>query len=165
MGIQVSPTLLKDLGFIVAEWVDSAFLAGTGSTVSKIARVLGAARVPESPLNWTYPFQQLYVGEDRVLWWRDTGSGKQVFLPQVVLLGPEDDLDEDTIRIELLEKDFHARTTIPAGLEYYRQTSADGRKQKLFDGEPRGWPTGGPPNGFSSSRVPRTSTTCGRTRR
>jgi hypothetical protein len=134
-GIHVSPALLKELGLIVAEWADSAFLLGVGTAVSKATKALRAAHLAAPPLNWAYPFQKLYVGEERVLWWRDAETGKQVFLPQVLLLGPDEAQDESTIRIQLLENNFNARTTVPAGLEFYRHTSDGGRKQKFFNGE------------------------------
>lgn len=134
-GIRVSPGLLKELGMTVAEWLDSAFLLGVGTAVSKVARAVRAARLSAPPLNWAYPFQKLYVAEQRMLWWHDADTGKQIFLPQVVLLGQEAGLDESTLRIEMLEEEFRARTTVPAGLEFYRHTSDGGRVQRFFDGE------------------------------
>jgi hypothetical protein len=134
-GIRVSPALLKELGLIVVEWADSAFMLGVGSTFAKVAKAVRAAQLSAPPLDWAYPFQKLYAGEQRVLWWHDAGTGKQVFLPQVLLLDPEEAADESAIRIELLKEQFRARTTVPAGLEFYRYTSDGGRRQQFHDGK------------------------------
>ena len=133
-GIRVSPALLKELGLTVVEWADSAFLLGVGSALSKVAKAVRAARLTAPPLNWAYPFHKLYVGEQRVLWWRDVETGKQMFLPQVLLLSPDEAKDESSIRVELRKDVFRARTTIPEGLEFYRHTSDGSRKQQFHDG-------------------------------
>src|SRR5690348_643392 len=119
--IRPSSALLKKLGFAFAEWGDSTFLFGVVGAGVKVWKILNDEPVGEPPLDWIFPFQRLYLGEQRILWWTEPSSGKRIYLPQAVLLDAEAAVDESAIRVELLEEDFVAAATVPAGLEYYRR--------------------------------------------
>jgi len=76
----------------------------------------------KTPLDWTYPVQDLYINQKNVLWLIDARKQK-IFLPQVVLLGTLGDLSERNIKINLEQIDFRPKLPIKSGLDFYRKSA------------------------------------------
>lgn len=84
------------------------------------------------PLDWDYPFESLYTGEQTIIRIQ-VEAGQSRFLPQALLLGPSEAADEATISLALDQKDFQPAQgfKVQVGYEFYRR-NADGTEKKIF---------------------------------
>lgn len=127
--------LWKKLGLVFANWADSTFLYGVGKLGVDIYKtIFSMSEQKQSPLDWSCPVHELYSEQDSVLWVIGP-NGRQVFLPQVLLMYCHEDNDESSIRIELEPEDFCAPISIPEALEFYRGGLNSDDQKFFFNGE------------------------------
>jgi hypothetical protein len=87
------------------------------------------------PLDWDYPFEELYTGEQGILKIQ-TDADRPQFLPQVLVLGPEEAEDEAAISLVFVPSDFQSpqRFKVEVGLEFYKRNADGSEKMIFFDG-------------------------------
>ncbi len=131
----LQPHLWKKLGLEFTCGHDSTFVQGAGKSSTDVYHmVLDVVGHKNLPLDWNYPFQALYTNEPSVLWVTAPG-GQRSFLPQVVVISPTKNWDENSIRVELEPADFQAPVPVRIGLEFYRRNMDGSVKKIFFDGE------------------------------